>query len=569
MALPFPISNTQTDAKSPIDQQLMDAIRLDLDYLDNQIGGSGGGGATHFRVNGPIWQLKPLLSLGYGKKMDGAIVTAATTFSRCRLSILKGGTSGALEVDVLRHIAVNHPITKITAQYQGATQAVGRLGSPLNTQSVTIATPVINTQQITYYKAAVNVRSIVKIAGTNKWLYTFTGSTPLDSDYQIGDYIIFSGCTAGANNGEFQIVQVNYDGLPSVVVTNASGVEQVSPAGQGQLGAYSYEFLATVDDDFAVGEQVIMAGHSWGGNNGTKTIFKVNSGANNIVCKFQGGATQGAPAGTATVTRWVYTFVSPVDATSYVIGEKAEFAGHSSGANNGKFIIRRVNEAGNNIYVTNPAGVSQGGAAGTANTLRWLYNTPVDVSGDISVGDFVELTSHSNANNNGLFEVKFVNRFAANNIEIYNENGVTQTGVAGTITTALKVVWFETDLSAAYVAGTSKVLFEGLKSQTDNIANEFLVKEINRGGFTNYNIVVYAEYLSLQGGAAGRVAAEARSIFTTRPRIEVAQAGQVRNFQYADNATFAAGSIAADSLLSMDILEIPEGLPETILLSLS
>lgn len=568
MALPYPIAPSQTDAKSPIDQQLMDAIRLDLDYLDTQIGGGGGGGYVNFRVNGPLWQIKPLLSIGYGKKMDGAIVVSASTFSRCRMSLIKGGTSGALEADVLRHIAVNHPITRITAQYQGATQSIGRLGTALNTQSISVATPTISTQQITKVKPALNIRSIINIGGNN-WLYTFTGTTLLDADYQVGDSMLFAGATNANNNGEKVITQVNYDGLPSVVVSNASGVEQTTANGTGILSMYSYQYLATVNANFAAGESVIFAGHTFAGNNGTKTIYAINSGANNIICKFAGGQEQLGVAGTAACTRWVYSYAAPVDNTHYIVGEKALFASHTAGANNGSFIIRAVNDGGNNIKVTNIAGVTQAGAAGNVNTLRWLYATPVDVSADIAVGDKVELTGHTNALNNGLFEVKTVNRFLVNNIEIYNESGVAQAGIAGTITTALKVVWFEVDYNTSYLANTSKVLLEGLKSQSDNLALEFLVKEVNRGGFTNYNIVIYAEYLDLQGGAAGRVAAEARSIFTTRPRIEVAQANRVRNFQFTSNAVFAVGAIPADSLLSLDILEIPEGMPDTLLVNLS
>jgi hypothetical protein len=568
MALPYPIAPSQTDAKSPIDQQLMDAIRLDLDYLDTQIGGGGGGGATHFRVNGPLYPIRGRLADGSGKKADGAIVVDATTFSRARLSILKGGTSGDLEVDVLRHIAVNHPITKIEAKYQGATQSIGRLGSPLSTQSVSVATPNISTQLITKVKPALNIRSIVNIGNTS-WLYTFTGSTPLDSDYMIGDSMLFAGATNALNNGEKVITQVNYDGLPSVVVVNASGVEQVTAVGTGILSMYSYQYLATVNSSFVVGESVTMAGHTLAANNGIKTIYAVNLGANNIVTKHVGGATQGAPAGTAACSRWVYTYLALVDVTHYLVDELAIFASHTTGANNGSFLIRAVNSGGNNIVVTNTAGVTQAGSVGNVNTLRWVYATPVNVSSSISVGDYVELTGHTTPANNGLFQVKTVNRNLVNNIEIYNATGVAQAGIVGTITTAYKVVWFETDTSASYLAGTSKVLLEGLKSQTDNISNEFNVNEVNRGGFSNYNVVIYAEYLTLQAGAAGRVVMESRSIFTTRPKISVAQTGQVRNFQFDSAAVFAAGPIPADSLLSMDIISIPLGLPDTILLSLS
>lgn len=568
MALPYPISSTQTDAKSPIDQQLMDAIRLDLGYLDTQIGGGGTGGPTNFRVNGPLYVLRNRLPYGAGKKLDGALVLAATTFTRCRLSLVKGGSSGTLEVDVLRNIAVNNPITTITAQAQVATQSIGRLGSALNTQSVSVATPTISTQLITKVKPSLNIRSIINIGGNN-WLYTFTGTTLLDSDYAIGDSMLFAGATNANNNGEKVITQVNYDGLPSVVVVNASGVEQVTANGTGILSMYSYEYLAAVNANFAVGESVIFAGHTFAGNNGTKTIYAINLAANNIVCKFAGGQTQGAPAGTAACTRWVYSYAAPIDTTHYIVGEKALFASHTSANNNGSKTIVAVNAGGNNLVVISPTGVTQAGAVGNVNTLRWLYALPSDQSANISVGHFVELTGHTNANNNGLFEVKTVNRLMVNNIEIYNEAGVAQAGIVGTVTTALKIVSFEQDFSANYLANSSKVLLEGLKSQTNNLSIEFPVVEVNRGGFSNYNIVIYAEYLSLQGGAAGRVATEARSIFTTRPSITISQTGQVRNFRYASNAVFAAGPIPADSLLSMDILSLPDGLPETLLLSLS
>jgi hypothetical protein len=571
MALPFPIAPSQTDAKSPIDQQLMDAIREDLEYLDTQIGaggGGGGGGTTDFRVNGSLAPIKSLLPTGAGKNLDGALVASATTFSRARMSIVKGGTSGDLEIDVLRHINVNHPITKIEAQFRGATQSIGRLGSALATQSVTIATPNIATQSISKVKPSLSIRSIVNIGGQN-WLVTFTGTGLLDSDYQIGDSILIAGATNALNNGERFITQVNLDGLPSVVLVNGNGVEQLAPAGTGTLSMYSYEYLATVDTNFVVGEQVTFAGHTLSANNGLKTIYAVNSGANNIVTKHTGGATQAGVLGTAACLRWVYSYAAPVDDTQYIVGESALLASHSNANNNGTYVIVRVNEGGNNLYLINTTGVNQAGAAGNVNTHRWIYNTPVDVSADISAGDFVELTSHTSANNNGLFEVKNVNRFAVNNIEIFNTLGVVQAGIVGLITTAKKVVWFDENFATSYVADKSKILLEGIKSQTDNLAIEFPVSEINRGGFTNYNLVIYAEYLTLQGAPAGRVVNELRSIFINRPIISIAQAGQVRNYQFDGNATFEPSPVPADSLLTMDILKIPDGAPTTLILSIS
>ena len=570
MSLPFPIASTQTDAKSPIDQQLMDAIRLDLDYLNTQVSlpSGGSGGITTFRVNGPIYHLRDRLINGAGKKLDGAIVMNASTFTAAKLSLLKGGTLGDLEVDVKRNLIIDHPVVQVTAQYSGATQSIGKLGSPLSTQSVTTATPDISTQQITNVKPSLNIRSIINIGGNN-WLYTFTGGTLLDSDYEIGDSILFAGATSTNNNGEKTITQVNFDGLPSVVVVNATGVEQTTVTGTGILSMYSYEYLATVSTEFNAGEPVNFTSHTFAGNNGLKTIYAINSGANNIVCKFAGGQTQGGVAGTAACTRWVYAYAAPLDDTQYIVGESALFASHTSANNNGTYTIVKVNSGGDNLYVINSTGVNQAGAAGNVNTNRWIYNCPSDPITDITVGDFIELAGHTSGGNNGLFEVKFVNRFAGSNIEIFNPAGVLQAGVVGTHVTALKVVWFDTDFSASYLIDFSNVLLEGLKSQGSNLAHEFLVKEINRGGFSNYNIVIYAEYLGLQDGASGRVATEARSIFTVRPKITTGQAGQVRNYKKDTTATFTTDTIPVDSLLTMDIVTIPDGYPETVLMSLS
>jgi hypothetical protein len=102
---------------------------------------------------------------------------------------------------------------------------------------------------------------------------------------------------------------------------------------------YSFVYAATVNANFTVGESVIMAGHTFAGNNGTRTIYAINSGANNIVLKYAGGQTQAGVAGTAACTRWVYSYAAAPDNTQYIVGEKALFASHTNAANNGSFII--------------------------------------------------------------------------------------------------------------------------------------------------------------------------------------------------------------------------------------
>lgn len=570
MALPYPIASTQTDAKSPIDQQLMDAIRLNQEHLDTEISNIASGSPLTFKLNGPLYVYRALLNIGGGRKVDGAIITQSIQYSRARLYCKKGGTSGTTEVDVFRNLEINRPITSILSQYEGATQSIGRLGVALNTQSISIATPTINTQQITLPKVAQDIRSIVPVKTQNgdRWLITFTGGTLLDSDYQQGDYITIASTTNANNEGIFQIEQVNYDGLPSVVIDNPLGVLQTGTAGTGQLNIFEYTYLASVDSQFVAGEEVILAGHTNPNNNGTFTIYKTNEAGNNIWIKNQNGVDQGGVAGTASCTRWVYSLSAPADDTHYIVGEKAEMSGHTSGSNNGKFFIRAVNNGGNNIYVSNTAGVSQGGAGGTINTLRWLYSMPTDPSTDITVGDIVKASGHTNSNNDGNFDIKTVNRFAVNNLEIYNENGVAQAGIAGLLESALKIVSFDADYSSDFVVDKSKVLLEGVSSSADETRLDFDVKEINRG-VAQFNIVIDAIGLTKQEAPAGRVVTEARSIFSTRPSITVSQENQIRNFQVDDSAVFEVQTIPAESILTMDIISIQEGLPEGLTLNLS
>lgn len=568
MALPYPIAPAQTDAKSPIDQQLMDAIRLNQEYLDSQLGAGSAGGIINFRVNGYLNRIKALLDLGAGKHLDGGIISNAVTFSAAKLYLENTGTSGALEVDVLRHKEVQHGIVSIDPSYSGAIQSIGRLGSPQNTQAISLATPAVNTQSIARAKSTINVISVSKIG--SETLYVFSGAGLLDSDYQIGKEIEIAGCTNGANNGSFTITAVNYDGLASVMTNNASGVTEVT-AGTGELDLWEYTYLASLDPNFVVGEVVSMSGHTNVANDLNEPIHKVNEAGNNIWLYNAGGVAQAGVAGQAKANRFIYSYASAVDDTSYIVGELAEFSGHLDGNNNGQFNIVAVNEGGNNLIVYNTtwAGAIQGGAQGTANTLRWLYSMPTDPTGEILVGEKVVITGATSGGNNGTFVVTTVNRFAVDNIEVYNPAGVTQVGVAGTLSTNSKIIKFAEDFSAFYVAGTSKIALEGV-NVTDTDGREYDVIDVNKGGFSNYNVVIAeASGVSTNVTAQGRVAREVRTIFIDRPRLEIDDTISTRYLQKDLSATFAAGAIDADTILSMDILEVPEGLPSSMVLSLS
>ena len=568
MALPYPIAPTQTDAKSPIDQQLMDALRLNQEYIDSQLGAGSAGGIINFRVNGYLNRIKALLTQGAGKHIDGGIISNAVTFTQAKLYLENIGDSGALEVDVLRHKEVQHGIVSIDPAYSGAIQAIGRLGSPQNTQAISLATPTINTQSIARAKSTLNIISVSKIG--SQTLYVFSGGGLLDEDYQIGKSIDISGCTNGANNGSFTITSVNYDGLASVMTNNAGGVTEVT-AGNAELDLWEYTFLASVDPNFTVGEVVSMSGHTNPANDLNEAIHKVNNGGNNIWIYNGGGVAQAGVAGQAKANRFVYSYASAIDDTSYIVDELAEFSGHLDGNNNGQFKIVAVNDGGNNlvIYNTTWAGAIQGGAQGTANTLRWLYSMPTDPTGEILVGQTIVVTGASSGGNNGSFIVTTVNRFAIDNIEVYNPAGVTQVGAAGTLATNSKVITFAEDFSAFYVAGKSKVALEGV-NLTDTDGREYDVIDVNKGGFSNYNVVIdEASGVSTNVTAQGRVSREVRTIFVDRPRIEIDTTISKRYLQKDLGATFEVGGVDSDTILSMDILEVPEGLPSNMVLSLA
>ena len=153
---------------------------------------------------------------------------------------------------------------------------------------------------------------------------------------------------------------------------------------------------------------------------------------------------------------------------------------------------------------------------------------------------------------------------------LYNENGINQAVVSGAVEHTKKIISFIEDLSAFYVANISKAALDNVNfdvAETDG--REYDVVEVNRGGFSNFNIVIDAPNVGDNPAAQGRVAREVRTIFDQRPRIEVNTEVGARFLQTDTNATFALGGVDADTVLTMDILEVPEGLPATMMIALS
>jgi len=378
MALPYIINAAEVDAKSPITDSLMAGIKADLDYLDSIA--TGGSVLFQFNANGALKKAR-----FYRAPVDTAVSFADFTPSICRAVLKKSGTSGLLKFDLRKLSRPKTPIIGIDHQFEGATQSIARLGSSISTQSIQRSIAQINTQSISFARSSLSIQSIINV-GTNLWRYNFSGSV-LDADYAIGRFITVASATAGGNNGTFAIVEVNQSGFPSIVVSNASGVSQTSPAGTAQLQLMSYNFLNPVNADYVVGEDVLFASHTTGANNGRFPIYKTNELGNNILIYNQTGVVQAGVAGTSDCERWIFAYSSAVNATHYVIGENALLASHSSANNNGNKKIVDVNRAGNNLVIYNSNGVVQGGAAGNANSNRWIYALSTDPSSQVIVGD--------------------------------------------------------------------------------------------------------------------------------------------------------------------------------------
>jgi len=547
---------TQTDAKSPIDDQMMDTIRTDLDDLNSRVIAAGASPFI-FELQGKLKYVDVNRSICFG------LVNKEFTPSICRWLLKQSGTTD-LKFDLRKHTQVKVPIKSINYLYSDATQSVGKTGTSLSTQSISRATSQISTQSITYAKSAKTILSIAGI-GNNQWVYMLNSS--LDSDSVAGHSISFSGCTNAANDGVFTMDAINQGESNCVVVTNPSGVEQVSSSGSAQVLLMSYNFINPVSSYFVAGDTAIFASHTDGGNNGTFIFSYINLGGNNIIVNNPNGTTQGGVAGTVDCNRFKYNFSSAVSTTDYVVGESILAQSHTSGSNNGSFPIKAVNDSGNNVLIYNSNGAVQGGAAGTVDTDRWTYSLPSDPSSGITSGDSVYVVGHTSSVNDGIFVVKEVNRSASNNIVIYNPSGTTQGGAAGSTNTVKKEVKFFSDQSAFFTTD-SYIEMKGVKDDLFNHYPErspFKVFQVNRGGGANYNVIIESNYAGANYGydvSAGYVQTEMKSIFTSLPTITKSLSGQIPNQNIVGSTnSISTDVITANTPIMLYITQVPSGEP--------
>jgi hypothetical protein len=548
----------ETDAKSPVDDRLLEKIREDLDDLDSRVVAAGSS-PTIFSVQG---RLATLVETAYKRSLDYAFINKEFSPSLIRWCLKKSGTSGTLSFDLRIHTMPHTPITGIEHVYSGSTSAIATRSAAVNTQSIAKATPQILTQSITHAKAARNVQSIIGVeSGT--WLYNLDAA--LDSDNLVGDQILFAGCTNAANNGTFIIVEIGRAGGTNVVVANGSGVAQTGVAGTCQPKIMSYNFTNPADSNFAAGEVAVFAAHTSANNDGVLTIFKINQSGNNIWVKNSNGVAQGGVAGTTDTARMKYALSLAANTTDYVVGEYATAAGHTSPLNNGKFVIVAVNSGGNNLVLTTTGGGAvQGGAVGTLATNRWKFSVGTDPTGKVSVGDTVYCASHTNPLNNGTFTVAEV---TVTDISVINSLGVAQAGAAGSVYSTKKLVKFASDQSAVY-STSSYIEMLGCGTSDYNLTDEtapFQVYEVNRGGGANYNVVIKLSSANAQASPAGYVQSEMRSIFTVLPSISASVSGlQPNQLLVGSSASLSASVIAAGTPIMLYVTNSMGGEPQDL-----
>jgi hypothetical protein len=555
----------ETDAKSPMDDRLWAKVSANFNDLDSRV--------VTALVSPFTFELQGRLSLintfPLRRSFANAMVTKEFTPSLARYALKKSGTSGTLTFDLRKHTSPKTPITEIAHQYSGATQSIARRTAAVSTQSITRATPQISTQSITHAKAAINVSSIINV-GTNLWQYNLASA--LDSDNLVGDPIVLASCNAGGNNGTFTIVEVGRCGGNNFTVSNASGVAQTTAAGTAQPKIMSYNFTNPVDSNFSAGEAATFASHTSGVNDGLLTIYAINQSGNNIWVKNSTGALQAGVAGTADTNRMKFNLSAAALSADFVVGESATTASHTTGANNGTFVIKALNSGGNNLVIyVSAGGATQGGAVGTIDTNRWKYSMLVDPTGSISVGHNLFTTGHTSALNDGTFDVKEINASAGTNLIIYNASGVVQAGVAGNVYTTRKLVKFASDQSATYTTD-SYIEMAGTASSEYNYADTiapFRVVEVNRGGGANYNVVVELATATAQANPAGFVQVEMKSVFSTAQAISADVTKLTANQNLSGQTTqLNATVIPANTVIMLYVTNAMAGEPENLTVSL-
>ncbi len=372
-----------------------------------------------------------------------------------------------------------------------------------------------------------------------------------DSEAAVGDSYTIAGASSGANNGTFVILRKSDDGLNNIILSNASAVDQSTATGTAQLAAFSYTLTAPANSHFTAGEYVLFASHTSGANDGSFLIYAINSGGNNIIVKNSAGVAQGGAAGTIDCLRLSFNFTGAAG-TEFVAGESVVCASHSSGNNDGTFVIRAVNSGGNNLILSNTVVTLQGGAAGTVKSLRKLVNLNLDPTGLISVGHTVVISGGSNAAFDGIYDAKEINRGAVNNVVFYNATAGTGTGTGAFSSGRVKIAFSASH--ASDITTNSKLEISGCAASGNNGTWPVLAVDYAAGT----NVLIDNGLNVSQPSPMGRVDIESKSLFTVTPTIAFVSNGYKMNS--SSNGTLGPeATVETGDMLGFEIKQIPSG----------
>jgi hypothetical protein len=196
---------------------------------------------------------------------------------------------------------------------------------------------------------------------------------------------------------------------------------------------------------------------------------------------------------------WQYNLSAAPD-SDWMVGDTVEFASCTTAANNGKFLIVRVNDYGSrSVVVTNSAGVEQASSGGTCLLKAYEYTFVDPVSTEFVAGEAAEFAGHTDATNNGVLTVYGVN-VVGNNLIVKNANGVEQNSALGTVDVKRFSYNFSIPASTAdFVVGDTA---KGTSHTSAANNGNFRITAVNNGG---NNVQVYNAAGTTQGGIAGTV----------------------------------------------------------------
>ncbi len=555
MALIPPIEENQTDAKSPIDQSLMDGIRENLERIDDKATEAlnSAGGNISFKVNGKLSQLDLVGAPETGEKLDGAFITSQRVITKARAYIKEQGAGGNFSFDINRRKVINYGIDSIEDLFSANIQQVARASVDLNTQSIDRATADFSTQSIGYLEAAISINSIVNITGT-QWRVNLIGSGTLDTSlYEVGDYVEIENTTSNLNDGVFQILEVNRDNAYNLVLDMPSATAQLAPNGELTLIAVSYNLASIAPSEaFEAGETATMVNHNDISNDGDFDIWATNYNGNNIIIKKSTALVpQGVVAGQVQTNRYKYNFLAPVNQEAFSIGEVVNLSSHTDPLNNGNFEIKAVNFNGDNLVIYNFSGVLQAVPSGAARTFRFIYLLNIDPSGIVEVGDSIDISGCTDPLNDGTFNIVALNFNLTDSFVIYNSAGVDQALPSGVATKTEKVINLYNDPEPFFLANQSKVEILGTDSGTND--GVFLVKDVNRSGVSPFNLIVDIAVGAAQALPSGQGISEISSIFTEVINFTVDSDLYTINL---DNK-LAGYTYEDGTILSLDLLQVP------------